>query len=298
MEFTEEFIKTNELSETQITALTKVTGDNEATLKQEWDGKANENAEGILHGATKSIVEMTGIAHENGVKIKDYLALASDGYFKGTKATLERKEQELDKKIQDAGTDEVLKAELVSAKEQIDGLKKIEAEHSEFIKGDYKNRYEKANTELSETKKQVAFSNVKPKFAEGVNSYESSAKWNEFKNTILGKYEIHLDENNEAICKDKENEYKVVKLMDLVKEDKEIQELILGRQKTGTGATAKINIDIEGVPFKVPEGATPSERQKAIKDYIIGTEKISAFDAKFAPRFAELNKKILEKTPA
>ena len=169
MEFTEDFVKDNELSETQVTALTKATNDNEATLKKEWDGKANENAEGILHGASKAIVDLTGIAHENGVKIKDYLQLASDGYFKGAKATLERKEKELDEKIQGAGTDKVLKAELENAKQKIDDLKKIEAEHSEFIKGDFKNLFEKSNTELSQMKKQVAFGNVKPKFADGVN---------------------------------------------------------------------------------------------------------------------------------
>ena len=35
MDFTEDFIKTNELSDTQVTALTKATNDNEATLKKE-----------------------------------------------------------------------------------------------------------------------------------------------------------------------------------------------------------------------------------------------------------------------
>ena len=49
MEFTEDFIKTNELSDTQVTALTKATNDNEAVLQKEGDGKANLEAEGILH---------------------------------------------------------------------------------------------------------------------------------------------------------------------------------------------------------------------------------------------------------
>ncbi|MCH8067846.1 MAG: hypothetical protein IID16_01035 [Candidatus Marinimicrobia bacterium] len=300
MEFKEDFIKDNELSETQVTALTKATNDNEATLKKEWDGKANENAEGILHGASKAMVTKTGIAHENGVKIVDYLTLALDGSFKGEKATLERKEKELDEKIKGAGTDEVVKAELENAKQKIDDLKKIEAEHSEFIKGDYKNLFEKSNTELSQMKKQVAFGNVKPKFADGVNEYESKAKWNDFTKNVLDKYDIHLDENNEPVFKDKENEYKTGKLSDLVKEDQGIQELVKGRQQLGLGSSTKSNVKIEGVPFEVPENATPKERQNAIKDYIIGTEKIPEYGpgTKYADRFSELNKKIREKTPA
>ena len=298
MEFKEDFIKDNELSETQVTALTKATNDNEATLKKEWDGKANENAEGILHGASKAIVDLTGIAHENGVKIKDYLQLASDGYFKGAKATLERKEKELDEKIQGAGTDKVLKAELESSKQKIDDLKKIEAEHSEFIKGDYKNLFEKSNTELNQMKKQVAFGNVKPKFADGVNEYEAKAKWNDFTKNVLDKYDIHLGENNEPVFKGKDNEYKTGKLSDLVKEDQGIQELVKGRQQLGLGSNTKSNVEIEGVPFTVPENATSKERQNAVKDYIIGTEKISEFDKRYAPRFSELYKKIREKTPA
>ena len=298
MEFTEDFIKENELSETQVTALTKATKDNEATLQKEWDSKANENAEKILHGATKAVQDLTGITHENGQKIADYLQSASDGFLSGGKASLERSQKELDEKIKNSGTDETLKAELQSSKEKIEGLQKIEAEHSEWIKGDFKNLYEKVNGELSSTIKQVAYGNVKPKFADGINEYEAKAKWNDFESRTEKQYEIHLDKNKEALYVDRENKFKTGKLSDLVKEDQEIQELVKGRQLNGTGATTKNTVDIEGVPFKVSEEATPTERQKAIKDYIIGTEKISEFSSKSAARFSELNKKILEKTPA
>ena len=298
MEFTEDFIKTNELNETQVTALKAADNDFIAKLQQEWDGKANENAEGILHGATKAVQDLTGITHEKGQKIAEYLTLASSNYLEGSKTSLERKQKELDEKIKNAGGDETLKSELLTAKEQIEGLQRIEAEHSEWVKGDFKNLFEKSNGELSSMKKQVAFGNVKPKFADGVNEYEAKAKWNSFKNSTLEKYDIHLDENNEPHYADKENKFKTGKLSDLVKEDQEIQSLVKGRQQTGIGASAKASIDIEGVPFKVPEGATPTERQKTIKDYIIGEEKISEFSPKYAARFSELNKKILEKTPA
>lgn len=299
MEFTEDFIKTNELSDTQVTALTKATNDNEATLKKDLEGEANKNAEGILHGATKAIVEKTGIAHENGVKIADYLTLALDGSFKGEKASLERSQKDLDEKIKNAGTDEVLKSELISAKEKIEGLQKIEAEHADWIKGDYKNLFEKSSGELSSMKKHVAYANVKPKFADGVNEYESRTKWNEFEARTDAKYDIHIEKGKEPLYIDKENKFKTGKLSDLVKEDQEIQELVKGREQKGAGAGHKPDVKIEGLPFTVPEDATPKERQIAIKDYIIGTLEIPYLDPRYATKYSEFNAKIqLGKKPA
>jgi hypothetical protein len=281
-----------------VTAITKEVNDNEAVLQKTWEGKANENAEGILHGAGKAVEELTGIKHENGVKIADYLKIASDGFLSGGKASLERSQKELDDKIKNAGTDEVLKAELLTSKEKIETLQKIEAEHSEWVKGDFKNLFEKSSGELSTMKKQVAFGKVKPKFADGVNEYEATTKWDNFETAIIAKYDIHLDEKNIAHYADKENKFKTGLLSDLVKEDQEIQELVKGRQQLGLGAGKKPNVDIEGVPFKVPENATPTERQKAIKEYITGVDKIGAFDPGYAAKFTEYNNKILGKKPA
>lgn len=299
MEFiNEEFIKTNELNDTQVAAITKAGSDHIATLQQGWEAKANENAEGILHGATKSVQDLTGITHEKGQKIADYLTLASSNYLEGSKTSLDRKQKELDEKIKNAGGDETLKAELGSAKEKIEGLQKIEAEHSEWVKGDYKNLFEKSSGELSGMKKQIAFSGIKPKFADGVNEYEASTKWGNFEKSTLDKYDIHLDEQNIPHYADKENQFKTGKLSDLVKEDQEIQELVKGRQQTGTGASTKNNVDIEGVPFKVPENATATDRQKAIKDYLTGDLKLDIFSQEYSAKYSEYNKKILEKTPA
>lgn len=298
MEFQEEFIKTNELNEAQMTAINKVVNDNEAVLQKEWEGKANENAEGILHGATKAVEEKTGIKHENGQKIADYLKIASDGFLSGGKATLERSQKELDEKIKNAGTDEVLKSELITAKDKIEGLQKIEAEHAEWVKGDFKNLFEKSSGELGNMKKQVAFGNVKPKFADGVNEYEAATKWNNFKSATIEKYDIHLDENNEPHYADKENKYKTGKLSDLVKEDQEIQELVKGREQKGAGAGHKPGVKIEGLPFTVPENATPTERQKAIKDYLTGNLKLAPLSQEYTDKYSEYNNKILEKKPA
>lgn len=296
MELNEEFIKTNELNETQVKALTDYASNHVAELKKEWDGLANTNAENIIAGAGKATMGLTGIQKEEGEKWATYLERANDGYFKGSKASIERKEKELEEKIKAAGTDEGMKIELEEAKQQIDNLKKIEAEHDEFIKGDYKNLYEKVNGELSETRKQVAFGNVKPKFADDVNEFEVKAKWESFKGDVLDKYDITLDDQNEAFAVDKENNYKSVKLADLVKENKDIQELTKGRQQTGIGSTQKKEVEIEGVPFRVPEGATPQERQKAITDYIVTVKKFPRHSQEYSKLFGELNTKILGQT--
>ena len=299
MEFiNEEFIKTNELNDTQVAAITKAGADYIANLQNDWDGRANENAEKIIEGAGKKQIETTGIERNQGEKWADYLTRSTDGYLLGSKASLDRKQTELDEKIKNAGSDETLKAELISAKDKIEGLQKIEAEHAEWVKGDYKNLFEKANGELSATRKQVAYGNVKPKFADGVNEYEAKAKWNEFVKKVDEKYEIHLDDNNDPLYVDKENKFKTGKLSDLVKEDQELQALVKGRQLNGLGAKIKLDVDIEGVPFKVPENATPTERQKAIKEYITGDLKTPEFSPKYPALFADFNKKILEKTPA
>lgn len=303
MEFiTEDFIKENELTEGQVKAINKKGDEYIADAKKDADTKAsetaNENAEKILHGATKSIVELTGIAHEKGQKVKDYLVLAGEGYLSGGKASLERKEKELEDKLKAEPGDQSIKVELIEAKQEIDRLKQVEADHSELVKGDYKNLYENTNKDLIETKKQVAFGNVKPKFADSVNLYEAKDKWNDFVNETLKKYKIHLGDDRKAIAIDRENEYKTVELSQLVKENTIIQELVKGRQQTGPGVTPKPPVNIEGVPFEVPQNANATERQKAIKDYITGTLKIQQFDPKYSDKFAEYNKQILEKIPA
>jgi hypothetical protein len=299
---TEDFIKENKLTEGQVEVINKVGDGYIADVKKEADTKAseaaNENAEKILHGATKKLEELTGIKHENGTKISDYLLLSTDGYFSGTKASLERKEKELEEKLKAEPGDQAIKLELIESKNEVDRLKKVEADHSELVKGDYKNLYETANNDLIETKKQVAFGNVKPKFADNINEYEAKAKWNDFVSGTLKKYKIHLGEDRKAIAIDRENEYKTVELSQLVKENAIIQELVKGRQQTGPGVKLKLPVKIDGLDFDVPENANAQERQKAIKDYITGVLKIQQFDVKYSEKFAEYNKKILEKIPA
>jgi len=146
-------------------------------------------------------------------------------------------------------------------------------------------------------KQKTGFNSVKPVFPEIVNKYEAAAKWKAFEDDFLSKYDLELVEG-EYIGISKENKHKTVKLADLVSKNEEIKSLLAGVQNKGVGPTLKGNIKLKDVPFEVPEKATPTERQKAIKDYLVNELKLSTISSEYAKKFAEFNSKILEGTPA
>lgn len=292
MELSSEFIEKNQLNEDQVKAITTEVTTHVATLQKDWDGKANDNAERILDGAAKSVSELTGIQREKGQKIADYISFAGEKYFEGTKSTLSAKEKELEDKIKNSKGDEVLKQELKETREKLDGLKQKEALFAEYEKEDYKTKYKEASEKLNTQTKDIAFNSVKPAFPDTVNAYEAKGKWKEFMSDTLSKYSIKKD-GEDWIAVDKENEYKITKLEELVKADEQLHELLKGRQQTGLGSKGK-KVVIEGVPFEVPEKATPQERQKAIKEYL-ASQNIPNTSAEYSKQFAELNAKILQK---
>jgi hypothetical protein len=298
MEFEEKFIEENQLTKEQIDAVSSVVDTHVADLQKTWDGKANENAEAIIGGAGKKVIELTGIQREQGEKWADYLERSNGLYFEGTKNALKTKEEELEKKLKGSGGDELIKKELEDTKELLKGLKQKEAEYDELVKGEYKDKYEGSLTKLTAMERKVAFRDNLPPMPETINKYEWNAKIKEFQSAILEKNNLVFDENDTAYLVDKENEFKKVKLEDAIKQDQTIQDLIKGRDNKGMGSKPK-NIQIDGVPFDLPENATPQDRTKAIREYLLNTEKISQTDSKYSARFAELNRKILglEKNP-
>jgi hypothetical protein len=270
MEFNlnEEFVEKNGLNEDQVNAIkTHIESDFVPTIKKEYDGVANTNAENILSGAANKVAEITGIQREQGQKIADYISFAGEKYFEGTKAELDRKKLDLDDKIKNAGTDETLKSELQSARDLLDGYKQKEAQYDDLIKGGYKDKYENLYEETTSLKKTNAFNSVKPTFDKSVNEYEARAKWNEFVNGIQSTHKIEFDENNEAIAVDKENQYKVTKLSELVNDNKSIQDLVKGRQQFGLEHQKKMQ-NIDDIPFALPENPNSKDIQTAITDYL------------------------------
>jgi hypothetical protein len=289
MEFTEEFIQETGLTAEQAEKVIGFANNHISELESSWSAKANQNAEKILEGAAKSVQELTGIERAKGQKIADYFKVSGETFIKSQKSLIEQKEAELNDKIKKAGHNETLIQELEQAKQNLNKLKEKEAIFSEWEQNDYKGKYETASKELDSLRLDVSFEKVKPVFPESVNKYEADYKWNQFKNTVLEKNNIKLVDGV-PIAIDKENEYKTAKLEDLVKKDAELSSILSGQNK-GFGGKPK-SVAIEGIPFEVPENATPKQRTEAIKEYL-ASQGISTTNPEYPKKFAELNQKIL-----
>lgn len=288
MEFTQEFIQENGLSEEQVTKLTEATGTYEAELQKKWDGAANANAEGIISGAGKKVIELTGIQREQGEKWADYLHRANDLYFEGTKTSLNKKITEYDEKIKGIKGSETLQNELKTAQETIQGYKQKEAEYDELVKAGYKEKYSETSERLTKMQQRIAFRDSLPDRPESVNKYEWDAKIKEFQSELLDKNNLVFDENDTPWLVDRENEFKKTKLEDAIKQSESIQELAKGRQQKGLGSNQK-KVSIEGLPFELPENADSKARTKAIKEYL-ATQDVKPMSQEYAAKFAEYNK--------
>lgn len=296
MELEQNFIEENQLNETQVSAInaygkTYVESQKNSIWESEWSKTANTNAENIISGIVKPIEELTGIKREQGQKDADYLKFANEKYFEGTRADLERQKTELQEKIKSGGGDETLKTELAETKEKLSGLQQKEAQFDEWSKSDYKGKYEQANEKLATMEKRTAFNGVKSPKPESINKYEWDAKWRDWEKDVLNENNLVFDEDGEAWAVNKENEFKKTKLSELAKLNTTLQELMEERGQKGLGKHQKTTT-IEGVPFKVPEKATPKERQQLIKDYLAG-QKINTMSSEYSRKFTELNRKIL-----
>jgi len=281
------------LTPEQITGLTPKYNDHLATLKQGWDGLANTNAENIITGAVKAIQTKTGITEDRqqGEKIADYIVRISDKALESKQAKVDALEVEYKQKLKDFNGNDATKAELEQAKTELDKAKQILANFDDIkAKAD---KFDETTEKLNGLKLEVAFTNVKPNFPDTANAYEVKAKWDEFKATVLAKYTIELIDGVPTAI-DKENQYKTIKLSDLVLENKEIESLAKGRQQQGTGAKAAKNVTIEGLAFDVPEAAKTDskERAKVIREQLAKEGVVSAHKD-YAAKFSDYNKKIL-----
>lgn len=269
MEFTQEFIEANGLEENQVKALTNyIETEVKPIIKKEYDGVANKNAEGILDGASRMVKERLGIdlEREQGEKYADYLSRVSETHFSSKNAELSLKKKEYEDKLKNFKGGEEYKEELDKLKVEKDNLLKQVAE-LEPLKG-IDEKYKETTQRLTSMQKEVAYTNVKPRFPEGVNKYEAEAKWNEFKSGAESSYNIELIDGK-PFAIDKENEHKKYPLEDLVSKDQNITELLKGRQQGGTNAKPADLLAVEGLPFKIPKGATPTEITNIVREYVV-----------------------------
>lgn len=290
MAFTEEFIEQNGLQPEQVSAITGYYDTNVIpTLKQEWDGKANENAEGILGGASKYASQKFGIEleREQGEKWGDYLVRISDNALASKTEKLTQKEQELEEKLKNFKGSDELKQKYEDSLRQIDEYKQKVAK-LEPLEG-LDEKYKQSTETLSKLKREVAYGSVKPNFPDTVNKYEADAKWNEWKRGIEEKYTIELVDGK-PIAIDKENEHKKFELSVLIEQDENITELLKGRQQSGNGAKSADLLEVEGIPFKIPANASKEDISKLVKEHVL-KELGSITHKDYSTKFGDLYRK-------
>ena len=287
MEFTQEFIESNGLSEEQVTAVTGfVQTEIVPTIKKEYDGKANENAEGILSGAAKYAKEKFGVEYEREQREKwgDYLIRISDSALTSKTQKLLEREKELEDKLKNFKGSDELKQKYEDALKKNDALLKQVAE-LEPLKG-FDEKYKQATEKLTLMQKEVAYNSIKPSFPDTVNKYEADAKWGEWKRGIEDKYNIELIEGK-PFAIDKENEHKKYELSKLLEQDINIADLLKGRQQRGLGSDPADLTEVEGVPFKIPKNATSEELSNLVREHVL-KELGSLTHKDYAKRFQEL----------
>jgi len=306
MKFSEDFIREHGLTEEQVKAVStqavSFIADREAEIKKEFEGSANTNAERIIQGAADKVADTTGIKRDTGEKLADFLQRAStlhlDTSLAKEREALLGKQREIEELKKSGKFDVALQTELDDTKLKLAEAQKKEAEISEAMKSMVsKDEYDNTLKSLGTLKHTQAYNSVKPRFAEGVNEYEAAAKWKEFMNATDEKYIIELDNDLEAVYKERANEYKTGKLKDLVKTDETLKALVAGRQTTGLGAKEQTQ-KLENVPFPVPINASSSERTKLITDYLTGELKLSKTSTEYAKKFAEINTAIVKSKKA
>ena len=291
MELSEEQISDIGLNEEQTAKLNTWSNESIASAKQGFDGLANKNAEAILDGALGKIATDTNINRTQGEKAGDYINRAWSEFNSNKLGEVNTLKTDYETKIKDFKGDKDLITKISTLEADKDGLLQKYANYDELKTQAelYNPLLEKYNT----NKLQVAFNSVKPNFPDTVNKYEADAKWGEFKNEILDKYDLEIvDGEPKAI--DKENKHRVLKLSDLLSNNENINALLKGRQQAGTNSKEIKLSDIECVPFKVPENIDAEQRSKLIREYL-ATKGISSTSNDYAMKFTELNKAILSK---
>jgi hypothetical protein len=291
MEFSAEFITENGLSAEQVSAVTgHFTSDVIPSLKKEYDGVANTNAEGILSGALVYAKEKLGLEfdRDQGEKVGDYLKRALDSKFSSTQSALDLKQTEINEKLANFKGGDEYKLQLDGMKNENDSLLQKIAK-LEPLEG-LDEKYQGATSELSKLKTEVAYGTVKPVFPKEVNTFEAKAQWDAFKSGVEAKYTIELVDGK-PIAIDKENIHKRFDLQELVNQDNNISELLKGRQQTGTGAKQVDYKEVDGIPFKIPENATSEDLTLIVREHVL--KEVSDITSKeYTTKFMELYQKV------
>lgn len=291
MELTKDFISEHKLEDGVVKAFNELSNSSIAEAKKEFEGVANQNAEAILTGASKKIFKDTKIERQQGEKMGDYIGRAwSESNVNKIKELGDSKSDYEDKLKNFKGNDDLI-TKIKTLEEKEDGLLKKFA--------DYDNVKEKAELyqplldKYESNKKEVAFNSVKPNFPNEVNSYEAQAKWTEFRDNILDKWDLEIVDGK-AMAISKENKHKQESLSLLVERDETIKSLLLGRQQNGVNGKEANLTDVKDVPFRIPEKLDSEERTKLIQEHLV-SKGLSPISSEYSVAFAKINKAILHK---
>lgn len=295
MDLSEELIKEQNLTEDQVTAISAFGKSHVADKQKEWDGKANTDAQNIIQGAIDKTMTDLGIkdvTRNEGEKAADFFARVSKKYFADKETELANSKKAYDDKVKNFKGDETLRGDFDTMKLSFDALKQKTADYDSLK--ETADKYEPTLKKLNGLELDISLSSVKPAFPDTVNKYEADAKWNEFISKVQQTHDIKRVDGK-AMAVNKENQYDVKPLEDLVKKDETIQELLKGREQKGPGGkTIKEMTKIKDVPFDVPKDATSTERNDLIKKYLIEDLKMNVMSAEYSKKFLELNKKIIQ----
>lgn len=293
MEFlTEEVIAEIGISKEQVEKIKPLYDNDLANKLKERDTLANGNAEKIIQGAIDTTLTKFGVTdfpRQAGEKNADYLARLNEKVVESSKSNIAKLETELKEKIKNSDGSTLAKEEVDKLKTELDDAKKKLANYDDLV--DKASKYESTAEALSGMKLSVAYNSVKPNFPAETNQFEVKAKWDEFIKATNEKWLIEIVEN-EPIAIDNDNEHKRVKLSELVSQNKEITELLQGRQQRGSGANpAKTKVD--GLPFEIDGEPTTANISKAINAYL-DTQNVPIVSNERGTKFQELFDKAKE----
>lgn len=295
LEITEDFAKEHSLTPEQVTAVTGHANTwHDATvvdLKGDWDKKANTDAQGILDGALKLVVDTTKIARNDGEKAGEYIPRAWTEFSKTEQTELDKLKVEYQEKLDNFKGDEATKVELQEAKDKLDAAQKKYADYDDLV--GFKDKYDTLSTEHLTMKDEVCFGKVCPKFPDTVNTFEANHKWKDFVNGVKKEWTVELVDD-EPMAINKENTHKTVKLSELVDKNEDLKELLKGREQKGPGAKPTGDlVTVDGIPFQVSKETDTKTRSELIQKHL--SEKgIAVHSSEYSTQFGEINKKIVE----
>lgn len=297
-EFKEEFIKNNNLTEEQVNAVrSEFSGyysAKTAELKNQWDGKANENAQRILSGAASHVEKATGIQRASGEKLGDYFSKVGLEYLSSKESEINTLKSDYEAKLKEFKGGDALKSELDKTKNQLDEALKKYADYDSLKENAEK--YNPLKERYDTLESEVCYESVRPNFPESVDEYRAKGVFKEWRELIDRDWDVKF-EDGKAIAVNKENRYKIEDLKNLLTKDENISSLLKGRQQEGLNSRQVETTKVEGVPFEVPvEARTDSRvRYKVVADYL-AKKGIPVTSKEHSKQVSELSKKITQQT--